>query len=259
MGCCSTRNLSQDSSIELLISISECSLDFHNYSSVYLDRLIHRNSTQMKMSEQQFSRFFESLKKIKSKDQVKDFFRLFYDSKEKTFETRLISTLGILMGQGSYDEKAILIFDNYDDDSYRVLSKDQIRKMILDIFYISCFCLPAFAARKSLNNIKGEIEQYKKKLGVMKNGICNYLVNLVFENLTENQVSIAEFRNLMENKDIRGILDTQSFRRTTKRIFMTIERATLTASFFLNDEHEYNRTVKMLGLPTTHSKKNSIH
>ena len=259
MGCCRTRNLSKDSGIESLISLSEAKLDFQNYSSVYLDRLIYRNSTHMKMSEQQFSRFFESLKKIESKDQVKDFFRLFYNIKEKTYKTRLISTFGILMGQGSFDEKVSLIFDNYDDEYTRILSKEKIQKMIHDIFYISCFCLPAFAARKSLINIKFEIEQYKQKLGIMKNGICNYLVNLIFEDLGHNQVSICEFRSLMEKKDIRGILDAQGFRKTTKSVFMTIERAALTADFYLHNESEYKKRVKMLGLSGSEHKKISIH
>src|SRR5574343_2107114 len=131
MGCCNTRDFKRDCDIESVISESEACLDLHNYSSEYLDRVIHRNSTQMKMSEQQFSRFFESLKKVESRNEVKDFFRLFYDSKEQNYETRLISTFGILMGQGSYQDKANLIFDNYDDESSRTLTKTQVRNMIL--------------------------------------------------------------------------------------------------------------------------------
>lgn len=258
MGCCNTRDLSKDSNIESVIYQSEVSLDFHNYSSEYLDRAIHRNSTQMKMSEQQFSRFFESLKKIESKDEVKDFFRLFYDMKDHSYETRLISTFGILMGQGSYDEKASLIFDNYDDESTRILTKDQIKNMILDIFYISCICLPAYAARKTLTSVKCEIEQYKQKLGIMKNGICNHLVNLIFEDLEQDQLRIDEFRRLMAKREIRGILEAQAFRKTTKRIFMMIERAALTADFYMKEEDEYKKKVCMLGLSGS-NHRNSIH
>ena len=163
------------------------------------------------------------------------------------------------MGQGSYDEKASLIFDNYDDESTRILTKDQIKNMILDIFYISCFCLPAFAARKTLNSVKSEIDQYKQKLGIMKNGICNHLVNLIFEDLEQDQVGIDEFRKLMAKREIRGLLDAQAFRKTTKTIFMMIERAALTADFYMKEEHEYKKKVTMLGLSGGGNFRNSIH
>jgi hypothetical protein len=247
--------MSKESEIEIILEDFEEKLEIFKYSSAYMDRLAYRNSRNKRMSETQFERFFDSLKKIESKDNVKNFFRLFYDHESQTYETRLLSTTGILLGLAEVKEKASLLFENYDDDTNRKLSRDQVRSMIIDIFYVSCFCIPAFASKNSVGFVKDSIERYKNRLGVMKNGICNHLVNLIFEDFEGEEISLDEFKELTMKRKVKEILEVRSFRRVTKRIFSMIERAALTADYYLNNEKNYKMQVEMLGLAQNNSKK----
>ena len=131
MGCeCSNRS-SED--IEVLIDVIEKNLKLSNFSSKFLDNIFHRYSTDKMMSMTQFRRAFRELEI--DLDNCLMFYNLFLDDSGKkynviSYRAQALSTLGILLGKSSDQEKLELLFKNYDDDMSKLLSRNEIEHLI---------------------------------------------------------------------------------------------------------------------------------
>lgn len=250
MGCTNSREILNESEIESIILSSTKKLGFSHYKSEYLDRVIHRNSKDFKISEAQLNQMLKSLNLGQSDSKVRNFLKFFYSEKNKLYDTQKISTLGILLGKSSFSEKLHLLFQNYDLDFTDSLARDEIFKMIKDIFYITCYCLPTFAMNFFEDEKKEAIFKYKNKLNIVGNGISKFYANLIFEDYHEPFIQYKEFETIMSGENLRGILEPESFRMKTLDVCRTIKRATAAVDYYMmSEDKEFIQRVKILASP----------
>ena len=247
MGCTNSRKIFKDSELEAIIQSTTEKLGLFQYKAEYLDRVIHRNSKNFKISESQMNKIQETLKLDTSSRLIRAFFTLFYSENHKLYNTKKLATLGILLGKGTYTEKSFLLFQNYDIELKGSLSKVQIKKMISHINYISCYCLPVFSVRCAESDLSQAIEKYKNKICIMLKGVTNYFCNMIFEELPEGDVKYDKISRIIVSQGLKGIFDVEMFRRKTLEVCKTIQRATVAADYYIVTENrEFRQRCKNL-------------
>lgn len=258
MGCTNSREILRESEIESLILSNSEKLGLFHYKSEFLDRVIHRNSKDLKMSEAQLTHMLKSLKLVPSNSNIQSFFKFFYSEKHNVYNSQKLSTLGILLGKSSYKEKLFLLFQNYDVDFTDTLTKDEVLTMIDHIYYITCHCLPVFSLQFYEDEKKEAIYKYKNKLNIVGNGISKFYANWVFEDYKENVIGYKEFENIMCGENLRGIFEAECFRRKTLDVCRTIRRAAAAVDYYMTaEDKEFIQRVKNFASPMK-SKTNKV-
>ena len=124
MGCSYCNRLSENINYYGIESI-ENDLQLSNIPSRILDNTFHRFSTDKTMTLVQFQRALRELNIEYDKYYL--FYNFFIDQSLSTdnvilYNAQKLSTLGILLGNCSDQEKLTLLFQNYDNDARKVLS-----------------------------------------------------------------------------------------------------------------------------------------
>ena len=247
MGCTNSRKILNDSELDAIIQSTTEKLGLFQYRAEYLDRVIHRNSKNLKISKSQLNKIQETLKLDTSSRIIRAFFILFYSEHRKLYDTRKLATLGILLGQGTYTEKSLLLFQNYDVELKDSLNKVQIKKMISHINYISCYCLPAFSVQFAESDLRQAIEKYKNKICILLKGVTNYFSYLIFDDLPEGDVKFDIISKNIVSQGLNGILDAEMFRRKSLEACKTIQRATVAADYYMVTKNkEFRQRCKSL-------------
>ena len=136
MGCCAFRELQEYDSFEYAICQAELSLGFKNRDIIKFDQTLYRFSSNYFMSESQFSEFSNYMKLDKSSKCISDFYYNFYDTVKFRYSIKTLSTLAVLIGEGSINDKVKILFQTYDNNLNMILSEDEIKMMFGDICFI---------------------------------------------------------------------------------------------------------------------------
>ena len=237
MGCCAFRKEQENDSFEYSISQAEACLGFKTLDTLKFDQTLYRFSSNYLMSESQFSEFSKCVKLEKSPKCLNDFYFNFFDTNKKRYSIRTLSTLAVLLGEGSINDKIKILFRTYDKNFNMILSEDEVKMMFDDICYLMLDCFPSLACMLEQDwNRKNGLNQYKRKLENMRQGIVNYYCFMVFENHQNKEIHLEDFLKLFRYEIFKQIFVPTLFRRSTLQILKCIIKAVNATLFLLDDE-----------------------
>jgi Ca2+-binding EF-hand superfamily protein len=214
------------------------------------------------MSEPQFIQFCKTLKIDYENRLIFNFFNNFLNYQELKYEVKTLSTLGVLLCQGTLTEKVKILFQTYDENLNMILSLEEAQKMFDDISYISLECLPAFAGRfEQSSEFKLLLYDYQQKLKNMGKVIRNYYISLIFEYSSNKEMHIDQFLRVFSNKIIKRLLTPSLFRKNTFKVFKLISKATNATQIVLEDSNQNSNNlleeIKSITSTERTSKSNS--
>lgn len=250
MGCGGSKKVHR-AYCESLIAREVSYLKLERIKAIDFDRLTHRNSFNLLMSENQFQlvckQFFINIKD----PNISSFFMNFFSKSNFYYSVRELSTLGILLGSGDLKEKVNLLFENYDLDSSQTLTKKEILVMLEDVCKISLQYLPSFAA-KCLDSSESEhIALYQSELKSIKFSLIHHYHDLLFEDLSE-EINKDQFRKKFENKEILYLLSPESLRTYSKEILIKIQCAVKAVKTYMEHPEILNsNTMSILSAPSS--------
>ncbi|OMJ86829.1 hypothetical protein SteCoe_11605 [Stentor coeruleus] len=215
MGCttCRKSNLTIEESVLLPL---ERSLGFSKFPSVEVDRILYRHSNLCKMSEPQLRKACKNL--LFDYKDMKFFFARFSDG--ELFYTRKLNCVGIILGKGSDDIKASLLFKNYDVDISQTLDKNEIETLVGDILTVSCRIIPGYAV--SIDPGNKELIEYASKISQVEKVLIKHYSNLLLENHT--YITEKEFYKAFKIDAVRYLLYSSDMRKYAFDIYSKIER-----------------------------------
>ncbi|OMJ69603.1 hypothetical protein SteCoe_32621 [Stentor coeruleus] len=217
MGCYYSRE-SYSEIEKFIVEISESQIGFKNFESKYLDRVIHRYSTSLKISKPQLNRICCELKL----DEVSNTALFNQFMVENHYCAKKLSSLGILLGQGNIKSKCSLYFKNYDIDNSGMLTKNEVEMMLEQIISIACRIIPKFTEYNNRNNPK--LREYTSTLCGLEKGLKKNFLGIL---LDEDQ-SLTEGRFIFKcSSTIAQVLTSSTgIRKYAYEIFKEIERST---------------------------------
>lgn len=255
MGCCEARKVIQ--SPEAHLTATECSLEIWKKSAKEIDRQSHRYSTNLIISKSQFSFLCNELQISKQFKLIK-FLEMFYNSNANGYSARLISTLGILYGSGTVNEKINLLFQNYDSDSSKYLDFEEVQGMISDITKIAFEFTPELML-KNFTKLGGiEIKEFLNELVVMKPYVISYFTAKIIDEEDEG-VSLIDFKKKMKEYDVKTILDPHEFRVFSSEVWKIItETAEIIENITKSKLKIDKGLAKRLSISVTESRRQSL-
>ncbi|OMJ65073.1 hypothetical protein SteCoe_39445 [Stentor coeruleus] len=231
MGCSESIKVNK-TYCEILIAKEVSYLKFEGIKAIDFDRLTHRNSYNLLMSNTQFLFVCKQFSISINDPNVNSFFMNFYSKSNFYYSVRELSALGILLGSGRIKEKINLLFENYDLDSSKSLTKKEILVMLEDICKISFQYLPNFAI-KSINSSESEhIVFYQSELKSIKFSLIHYYHDLLFEDLSD-EITKDQFCKKFESKEILYLLSPESLRIYSKEILLNIQNAVKAVKIYI--------------------------
>lgn len=263
MGCCAFRELQEYDSFEYAICQAELSLGFKNRDIIKFDQTLYRFSSNYFMSESQFSEFSNYMKLDKSSKCISDFYYNFYDTVKFRYSIKTLSTLAVLIGEGSINDKVKILFQTYDNNLNMILSEDEIKMMFGDICFIVLDCFPSLASKLEQDwKRKNELMEYRTKLANMRQGIVNYYSFMVFENHPNKEIHLDDFLKLFRDENLQQILIPTLFRKCTLRLLKFINKAVNATLFVLDDDrpesHEVLEEIKLINSASRRHRSNLI-
>ena len=177
MGCCETASVPKLTP-ESRISEFEDKLEIRMMPAERVDRVIHRYSSSLKISQIQFEMIFKELQLLKS-SLAYSYFQMFYNENEDAYEARELSSVGIVYCSGTDQEKITLLFQNYDLDSSKSLISDEIKEMVADLTNIAVSYSSGFMITNAkLNGVSnGEVDsfiEYRKEMISLRPILMSY-------------------------------------------------------------------------------------
>ncbi|OMJ77818.1 hypothetical protein SteCoe_22523 [Stentor coeruleus] len=256
MGCGGSIKVSK-AHCENLIAKEISLLKFERIKAIDFDRLTHRNSYNLLMSENQFLLVCKHFSININDPNINSFFMNFYSKSNFYYSVRELSALGILLGSGSLKEKTNLLFENYDLDSSQTLTKTEILVMLEDVCKISFQHLPTFAI-KSINSSESEhIVNYQSELKSIKFSLIHHYHDLLFEDLSD-EITKDQFRKKFEIKEILYLLSPESLRIYSKQILLNIQNAVKAVKTYIENPEALNSST-MSKLSAKSSKNTYIY
>ena len=214
MGCCGSRKLSTAKVESLLINV-EKSLTLALYTCKEIDRIMHRHSFNLKISQTQFSVICKDLK-IEQKSDTYNLLQLFYKPSEFHYSAIELSSLGILLGIGSKEEKIELLFQNYDEDTSNELETEEIINMLNHLMTISFGYLLTHASRV-LKDYEIEIIEFKQSLLRVKTTMISFFQGEILGEDIKTMNS-TQFTAVFEKPELLCLLNPHELRKNTRQV-----------------------------------------
>ena len=211
MGCCESRKSIDCKFEESLFSPFETKIGLSKYkvSDTYL--LFGKYSKNSHMSYFQVIRIFEELCLP-----FKDFFD-FYDQfdrnrsriiTEKKFSYLQLQSLNILYCKGELKSKFQYLFNLYDVQSIRVLSRVKIEEMLENIFKVALDYIPTYFIIKSPDN--EDLQRYKKTIKIGNDALLERLSRKILRK--KHLIGLEEFMTNVSKSFGRNFLNPQYLR-----------------------------------------------
>ena len=171
MGCTTTTDISSDVSNEELIQTYEMSLGFHHCLA---SRLVSKIKAFSSSGNMNFQQFRDMMRAVGLHNEVLDdmeapvtrFYGFLGDGKR--LESKKVAMLALLLGEGTVDTKAELLFELYQAE--RAIELPAVSKMVQDACSIAMKFLPAYTTleMESLNDegTLHKLASYQSKLDV---------------------------------------------------------------------------------------------
>lgn len=237
MGCCSSRN---SMSIEDHLILFESTFKFDSIPVTDFDFLSHKFSRNLKISNQQFPVLCKGLK-IESKSPGHEFLQSLYDEKSKTYDAKILTTLGILYGCGRDDEKLKLLFKNYDEDFSSELDKEEIHSMINHILTVSIDFVFTYARSKIPESRVFELNEYFGELSNSKRIMVSvYTANLMKDS---NLITLNSFLEEFKDYSLSVLLSPKKIRTIGKDMIKNLLILAKKVNFVVENEIKINTAI----------------
>ena len=216
MGCtCTTREGYRSIESNFLTPL-EKDLRLHMRFSKDIDRILHRNSTNYKMTKAQLQTACKYL--------GVDFerFQGFFDrfSTGSYYLMKKLNSLGILLGKGTIEDKIVLLFQNYDIDTSGTLSREEIEMMIESLLSVSCIIIPSYAL--VLNRSNKYLEDYVQRMQPLMRATQRHFIKLILEEKTT--INAEEFQMCFQCNLNENLLSSKKLREYTLDLYATVQK-----------------------------------
>ena len=247
------------SNCEKFVENSERFLRLHEIKSKDIDRVSHRYSCNLRMTQVQFSLACRELKINRNDEKINSFFLMFHNHTEDTYCVKKLALLGILLGNGIFSEKLMLLFQNYDTDSSRSLGKEEVKLMLKDITTICFHFIPSFARSLYRGDNVEYLDEYKKELMCMKVSLVHYFMSIFFESGNE-QLGYEGFCTIFNSGNVSVLLDPTSLRVYCKEMLRVVQKTAEIVQEYIKDPGKLNTEMsRRLGISIPNIKnKNNI-
>jgi len=220
MGCCAS-NIEQPPlpKIELLeeekkIQQQEKTMLFFDKYSKEVELQLKSKSTKDKLSTPQLRRVAFHLKIDSSvfQDPSKPEFKFLnlFRSEGSLYDVSVLSLYGIMIGQGTVEEKASILFDHFDADASGMMNKEEIRQMLEKMIEISVDKVPQITIIQNVLTEEAK-ESYVKLLLSAKDSFIGSLTEKITGEGEE--INLEGFiQKIKASEDLKNILWAKGMR-----------------------------------------------
>ena len=262
MGCCSSKcNLKENP--EKRICETEDKLEIRILSAEKVDRMIHRYSKYLKVSQIQFEMFCKELP-LEKNSLSYDFFQLFYNENEENYDVRILSSVAILYCYGTDEEKIKQLFQNYDIDSSKTISPDELKQMIGDLTKIALLSSSdlAFSNKncEKLYDINSNLSMdYQKELASIRPILISYYSSFILESHPDN-IKIDDFQEILMKKDIISLIFPHKMRELCLNIKESLSKTVALVEKIMDDPKCIDRSItRRLSMKLSHEKRSNSY
>lgn len=217
MGCVSAREDLQKE--EVAIILMENQLEFFKNNCVFVDGIIRKYSQNNEINESQWKDICEHLEIKVHNTSMCPLVENFYNAMKNNgiFYTKDLLLVGILLSNGMSRQKARLIFETFDTMCTGKLEKENLGKMLDEIYKISVLALPSLVNNSTNPPISHKkIKKYKKMLESQYPEAKSMMIKII---LKENDdISVREFAKIFDNEENGRLLMPYGFRSFISRL-----------------------------------------
>lgn len=180
---------------EEIISANEKKLAISNLHSKEIIKSLKAECVDDLLSMPQMKRFYHELQMPESDLTTPDsgFFKILTKVKDdrKLYSVKKLSLLGILVGKGSSQEKAVWLFKQFDKDASETIDAIEVQSMLTELADVAINIIPNVAKGDEPGLMtKEEIESYRTTLVEAEETAILELMRLI---CTSKELSSAEF------------------------------------------------------------------
>lgn len=249
MGCTTGRSREAFCKDEELILKEEETLGYTAIDCKEIDRTFHRFSSQFKMSDSQFTAAFDGLNIDMTKFKRKDtqdpkvpFYENFRDD-ENLYLVQKLTTLGIMCGGGTDEDKALTLFENYDEDTSKSIGVSEFKSMLNDLLEIALIFLPKYALENTSGLERTSLTQYIEKLLNVKNTLSIYLFQRLMES-DFDELSKSHFIISFKDQELRSLLNSSKLRKLAIDKYNDLITPATLVRAYMRDEHKFMERLK---------------
>ena len=171
------------------------------------------------------------------------------------YSARKLSTLGILLGTGTSDEKLLALFENYDESMSNILKSETVQELVGEILEISCHYIPIYVSWMNKTD-----EDVQKSSNTTKITI-NYLTMHHTKELMEDDETLEKILFLERfSKKSSVLLDTQKTREECFLVYkndILIKQAAVKnyKSHSLNEHKTFQKSLTITEPTDSHRRK----
>ncbi|OMJ81886.1 hypothetical protein SteCoe_17587 [Stentor coeruleus] len=211
MGCVSAReNLAKE---EVAIILMENQLEFFKNNSVFVDGIIRKYSQNNEINESQWKDIYEHLEIKVHNTSMCPLVENFYNAMKTNglFYIKDILIVGILLSNGMSRQKARLIFETFDSLCTGKLEKEDLGKMLDEIYKVSVLALPSLVNNSTNPPAShGKVKKYIKMLQSQYPEAKSMLIKKILEG--NDDISVRKFAKMFDNEENGRLLTPCGFR-----------------------------------------------
>ena len=237
MGCCCARNL-PNSTVEDKIFDFESRIGLEKIKAKDFNMLVHKLRTNHKITLENYFYICTELHIVR--ESLADaFFMITYRASKESFFSRELILAAILFCAGDLEEKAILLFLNYDTDSPGVLDALEIKTMIRELLTVVFNVSISLYMKKNNEPEESSVANYRKDLNRMMPFMLSYFLALILEG-NEKEISLKHFKVKFKKPELEQLIFPHNLRLYCKDIWALISKNEKMVSDVLDIEKNYN-------------------
>ena len=241
--CCSLYNPSLNP--EVKVCEIEDKLEIKVLSAERVDKMIYRYSKSLKVSQAQFKVFCNELPLEKDSFSCA-YFKMFYNEECDYYNVKELSSAAILYCYGSDEEKIKLLFQNYDDDSSKTISSNELKQIISDLTNIVLSYSTNFAILNSSKSLADSeynlLTDYRKELISIRPIIMSYYNSFILENYPES-IKLNEFQTVLMKKEINSLISPHKMRELCFRFKQSLSKTVELVQKIMEDPESVDKSI----------------
>lgn len=225
---------------EELISLYEQALPFCSKTAKSLDNELHCYTPDKELTAEQLSRAFQSLSIAPSPelDKLLEFFKLNSKDGREVYSLTGLSTLGILIGKGTIERKAELLFGNYDEDSSNAIDHVELRELLRNLLNISLRFIPKFALSLLPEGEKSALIEYNFILHTVADSLVGYFAGY-FMSLDVDELSLDNLIGSLIDEEVQMLTSAQNLRIFAFKKYQNISHSVKIITKYIEDEEAF--------------------
>ena len=222
MGCFESRHAFEKHIEHTYFLPLEKNLGYTDIKAKKFHNILHRYSLSEHMT---YSRLLKALTitKVNYKN-LESFYKnfiaeSFFDYSEKYYQTARLNCLGILLGKGSIETKAEILFQTYDTQAKKILDLNTVLYMLDNLISVAVSLMPEFCLNH--DPIAEDLIKYNLYLNIAKNQVLENFFR-VFPH-PKAGISIKEFTEAFSNKIMAKLFNARDLRLYAYKIAVSMK------------------------------------